>query len=67
MNQYNDLDETFFKGVFKFPAGHYFMWRDGHVDIEQYWDAEYKENNMSFDETVEAINKSVEESVKLHH
>lgn len=67
MNQYNDLPETFFKGVFKFPEGHYFLWKDGQVDIKQYWDATYKQNNLSFSDTVEAINKSVEESVKLHH
>lgn len=67
MNQYNDLDETFFKGVYKFPAGHDFIWRDGKVTTEQYWDATYQENHLDFDQTVAAINRSVEESVKLHH
>ncbi|WP_125982448.1 asparagine synthase (glutamine-hydrolyzing) [Loigolactobacillus iwatensis] len=67
MNQYNDLDETFFKGVFKFPAGHYFIWKDGKVDVEQYWDADYTQNNLSFEDTVKEINKSVEESVKYHN
>ncbi|KRN29057.1 asparagine synthase [Lactobacillus selangorensis] len=66
MNQYNDLDETFFKGVYRFPAGHYFTWKDGKVDIEQYWDADYQQNNLDFDQTVEAIDKAVVESVKLH-
>ncbi len=67
MNQYNDLDETFFKGVYRFPAGHYFTWKDGQVNIEQYWDAEYQENNLTFEQTLEAIDQSVKESVELHH
>ena len=29
MNQYNDLKETFFKGVYRFPAGHWFEYKDG--------------------------------------
>ena len=27
MNQYNDLKETFFKGVYRFPAGHWFEYK----------------------------------------
>lgn len=67
MNQYNDLKETFFKGVYRFPAGHYFTWKDGKVDIERYWDADYTQNNLTYEQTLDAIDKSVVESVKLHH
>ncbi|KRL63255.1 asparagine synthase (glutamine-hydrolyzing) [Lactobacillus psittaci] len=67
MNQYNDLDETFFKGVYRFPAGHYFEFKDGKLDIRQYWDAEYKENSLSFEETLDKINEDLKETVELYH
>ncbi len=47
MNQYNDLKETFFKGVYRFQPGHWFEYKDGKMTTHQYWDAEYKENNLS--------------------
>lgn len=67
MNQYNDLHETFFKGIYRFPAGHWFEYKDGAMKIHQYWDAEYKANTLSFEETVNKIDEDLHESVKLHH
>lgn len=66
MNQYNDLEETFFKGVYRFPAGHWFEYKDGEMKMHQYWDAEYKENNLSFEETVKKINEDLQETVDLY-
>jgi len=67
MNQYNDLQETFFKGVFRFPAGHYFTYQDGQLDIEKYWDMSFNPSNLSFEEEVAKIDVAVEESVKAHN
>ena len=66
MNQYNDLEETFFKGVYRFPAGHWFEYKDGEMKTHQYWDAEYKENNLSFEETLKRINNDLKETVDLY-
>ena len=66
MNQYNDLEETFFKGVYRFPAGHWFEYKDGKMKTHQYWDAEYKENNLSFEETLKRINDDLKETVDLY-
>lgn len=66
MNQYNDLHETFFKDVYRFPAGHWFAYKDGHMDINQYWDAEYIENSLSFEDTVKKINEDLKETVDLY-
>ncbi|KAA8780553.1 asparagine synthase (glutamine-hydrolyzing) [Lactobacillus crispatus] len=66
MNQYNDLEETFFKGVYRFPAGHWFEYKDGEMKTHQYWDAEYKENNLSFEETLQKINEDLKETVDLY-
>ncbi|MGO2952938.1 MAG: asparagine synthase (glutamine-hydrolyzing) [Lactobacillus sp.] len=67
MNQYNDLSETFFKGVYRFPAGHWFEYHQGDFKTHQYWDATYKKNSLSFQETLDKINADLEETVKLYH
>ncbi|MDM8277019.1 asparagine synthase (glutamine-hydrolyzing) [Lactobacillus gallinarum] len=66
MNQYNDLEETFFKGVYRFPAGHWFEYKNGEMKTHQYWDAEYKENSLSFEETLKRINDDLKETVDLY-
>ncbi|MGX4644597.1 asparagine synthase (glutamine-hydrolyzing) [Holzapfeliella sp. JNUCC 80] len=67
MNQYNDLEETFFKGVYRFPAGHWFTYKDGELNMHQYWDADYTPNDLSFEDTVEQIHEVISESVNLHN
>ncbi|GFZ27694.1 asparagine synthase (glutamine-hydrolyzing) [Lactobacillus corticis] len=66
MNQYNDLSETFFKGVYRFPAGHWFEYKAGDMRMHQYWDAEYKENNLTFEETIKKIDDDLKETVDLY-
>ncbi|WP_236695725.1 asparagine synthase (glutamine-hydrolyzing), partial [Lactobacillus ultunensis] len=66
MNQYNDLEETFFKGVYRFPAGHWFEYKAGRMKIHQYWDAEYKENSLSFEETIKKIDEDLRETIDLY-
>ena len=34
-------DETMFRGIKRLPPGHTLLWRDGHVDIERYWDLSF--------------------------
>lgn len=66
MNQYNDLKETFFKGVYRFPAGHWFEYKDGKMKTHQYWDAKYVKNSLSFEETLDKINEDLKETVDLY-
>ncbi|MCH3904918.1 MAG: asparagine synthase (glutamine-hydrolyzing) [Lactobacillus sp.] len=66
MNQYNDLSETFFKGVYRFPAGHWFSYKDGQFDLHQYWDAKYVQNSLSFEDTLKRINEDLAETVDLY-
>ncbi|UQS83181.1 asparagine synthase (glutamine-hydrolyzing) [Bombilactobacillus thymidiniphilus] len=68
MNQYNDLDETFFKDVYRFPAGHWFELHDNNFQTHQYWDAKYNINHQrSLNKTVNEIDDTVMNSVKLHN
>ena len=64
--QYSALDETFFKGVYRIPEGHYFTLKNNELTIKKYWDMDFKANNLSFEDTVAAIDKSVSESVDAH-
>lgn len=36
--QYSVLPETFFKGIFRLPAGHYMIWKDGKLWTRRYFD-----------------------------
>ncbi|WP_261806328.1 asparagine synthase (glutamine-hydrolyzing) [Lapidilactobacillus luobeiensis] len=68
MNQYNDLPETFFKNVYRFPAGHWFERHDQETQIHEYWDAKYDINyERTPEETVKAIDQTIQDSVKMHN
>ncbi|MFD1418575.1 asparagine synthase (glutamine-hydrolyzing) [Companilactobacillus keshanensis] len=64
--QYSALNETFFKNVFRIPEGHYFTYKGGKLSIKKYWDMHFKENQLSFEETVKEIDDSLHDSVKAH-
>ncbi|UQS81879.1 asparagine synthase (glutamine-hydrolyzing) [Bombilactobacillus folatiphilus] len=68
MNQYNDLDETFFKNVYRFPAGHWFELHGQDFQMHKYWDAEYNVNyQRSAQDTINEIDRTVVDSVKMHN
>ena len=67
--QFSALDETFFKGVFKLPPAHFIrVGSRGEVHIERYWKPEYvHDENRPFAETVDAVDRSIRESVRYHN
>ncbi|GIO27070.1 asparagine synthase (glutamine-hydrolyzing) [Ornithinibacillus bavariensis] len=64
--QYSVLDETFFKGVYKLRPGHYMIYKNGQIDIKQYWDIPFDTEENSLEYYVEKIKETMEESVKYH-
>ncbi|MBE6611439.1 MAG: asparagine synthase (glutamine-hydrolyzing) [Ruminococcaceae bacterium] len=65
--QYSSLDETFFEGVFKLPPAHSFTLElGGEMKIARYWDADFTELPGEFEAYVDAIDKTVHESVEAH-
>ncbi|MFD1671392.1 asparagine synthase (glutamine-hydrolyzing) [Agrilactobacillus yilanensis] len=64
--QYSALAETFFKNVYQIPEGHYFTLKDDQLTIKKYWDMDFKENHLSFEKTVDAIDASIKDSVETH-
>lgn len=64
--QYSSQQETFFKGVYKLPPAHYFVWQDGYIFIERYWDVDFTRVEKPFDEYVKELDSVINESVAAH-
>ncbi len=67
--QYSSLDETFFEGVYKLPAAHYFtlsLGTDEPIKTARYWDADFTEIAGDFERYVDEIDRTVHESVEAH-
>ncbi|WP_195237087.1 asparagine synthase (glutamine-hydrolyzing) [Romboutsia sp. 1001285H_161024_C4] len=64
--QYSVLDETFFKGVYKLKPGHYMIYKNGELKIREYFDVEFKNEEISLDESIKRIENVVAESVDIH-
>ena len=65
--QYSSMDETFFKGTYKLEPAHYFVFKNGEMHIERYWDIDFtKKSTRSMDQIAEDITKRVSESVAAH-
>ncbi|MBO4353197.1 MAG: asparagine synthetase B, partial [Eggerthellaceae bacterium] len=67
--QFSALDETFFKGVFKLPPGHFMIvGAGGEVEVERYWKPEFApDKERSELEAVDLIDRTMRESVRYHN
>ncbi len=65
---FTPTDETFFKGVYRLPSAHSMTIniKTKKINIEKYYKIEFKSTDESFDEVVDKISKTVEDSVKHH-
>ncbi len=67
--QYNPLDETFFKNVYKLPPGHYMKIDTvtGESSIEKYWEFTFDQNeNLEKEEISRTVFATMQDSVKHH-
>ena len=67
--QFNPLDETFFKGIFKLPAAHWLRVRaDGSLEMRRYWRPVFRyDEERGKADTVDAIDAALRESVRYHN
>ena len=67
--QFSALHETFFAGIYKLPQGHFLrVYENGEIEIKRYWKPEYSiDGQRSEQETVEAIDCVIRESVRFHN
>lgn len=66
--QYNPMDETFFKGVYKLKPGHYLTYCNGSLVVKPYFNLEFKpsEEKVNEEELVKSISDEVISSVQHH-
>ncbi|MEA3467364.1 MAG: asparagine synthase (glutamine-hydrolyzing) [Thermodesulfobacteriota bacterium] len=59
---------TMFQDIYKLPAGHYLICRNGEITIKQYWDLDFtsKEPVLSYDESVEKLRELLDHAVESH-
>ena len=65
--QYSPTEDTFFKGVKKLPAAHYFLYQDGQLHIERYWEIKFDaDEHPLLGDWVTSISQTFKDSVKSH-
>ena len=64
--QYPVLEETFFKDVYRLKPGHYFIYKNGKLDVQKYFTYDFNDIKRSEEEIVDMIDKDVRSSVKYH-
>ena len=67
--QYNPLEETFFKNIFKLAPGHFMQINaeTGKTHIKKYWSYEIKQNeDLKKEETSQKIYQTIRDSVEHH-
>ncbi len=65
--QYSPTTETFFKNVYKLPAAHYFIYKDGKMEVKRYWEVKFTpDDKPDLDEWVNRITETFKNSVEAH-
>lgn len=65
--QYSPTEDTFFKGVKKLPAAHYFTYKNGRLDVKRYWEVKFDpDNGPELEEWVNRISETFKDSVNVH-
>ncbi len=65
--QYSPTKETFFKNVYKLLPAHYFVVKDGKMQIKRYWDVNFNaDEKPDLDEWVNRISDTFRGSVEAH-
>lgn len=52
---------TMFDGILKLPAGHYALYREGQLQLHQYWDMDFPAADHNFDKSEEDLTRELRE------
>ncbi len=64
--QYSVLNETFFKGIYKLPPGHYLTFENGKLEVIRYFAPVFRPEEKKLCDTIDAISAVVKDSVEHH-
>lgn len=57
---------TMFTGVYKLPPGHYFLAKNGELEVHRYWDLEFRVTARTPAEAVAEMRELLKDTVRLH-
>lgn len=66
MYQYSVPTDSFFENVHKLNPGHFMIYKDGKLEITQYFEIDYRNNNDDLDTAVNKINDIMKSSIEYH-
>ncbi|MGL4361725.1 MAG: asparagine synthase (glutamine-hydrolyzing) [Cellulosilyticaceae bacterium] len=64
--QYSPTLETFFKGIFKLPPAHFFLFKEGEMTVKRYWEPTFNETDGELEEIVDLIDTTMKDSIETH-
>lgn len=65
--QYSPGTDTFFRNVYKLPPAHFFIYTNGDLTIERYWEPVFEaDDSRTPDDWVDAIDKVMADSIEAH-
>ncbi len=65
--QYSPCCETFFKGVYKLPPAHYFVYENDKLEISRYWMVDFEEEHgKQLEEWADEIERVFDDSIEAH-
>lgn len=65
--QYSVGEETFFKDVYKLMPGHYLKYKDGELEVKQYYALEFEEDDTkTYEEWKEGVDERLKDSIRAH-
>ena len=65
--QYSPTEDTFFAGVKKLPAAHYFLYENGTLTVQRYWDVNFEPDEQPLlGDWVRKIRETFRGSVEAH-
>ncbi|MBS7657492.1 asparagine synthase (glutamine-hydrolyzing) [Candidatus Bathyarchaeota archaeon] len=59
-------EETILRGIYKLLPGHYLVCQNGKIDIHEYWDLKFSEDQMSLREAEIRFLELLDETLRLH-
>ena len=62
----NHLEDTFFKYTKKLKPGHYFIYKNGKIDVKSYFKPCYEKKNNSYEYYEKLVKETLESSIKYH-
>ena len=62
----NHMEETFFKYTNKLKPGHFFVFKDGKLEIKEYHKLEYNKENNTYEYYEKLVKETLESSIEYH-